>query len=109
LLEKIKYMDEKAETQGLSEEEWRRRYDLEGEMEEILEYEEQIWRQRCCEQWVLLGDSNTGFFHRVANGRRRKCNIFSLETDDGEVTDMKLLRTHIERYYKDLFGKEGRG
>jgi hypothetical protein len=48
-LEKIKYMNEKAETQGLSEEEWRRRYDLEGEMEEILEYEEQIWRQRCCE------------------------------------------------------------
>jgi hypothetical protein len=78
-------------------------------MEEILEFEEQIWRQRYCEQWVLLGDSNTGFFHGVANGRRRKCNIFSLEIDDGELSDMKLLRTHIERYYKDLFGKEERG
>jgi hypothetical protein len=109
LLDKIKCMDEKAEIWGLTDKEWRRRYELEGEMEEILEYEEEIWRQRCCEQWVLMGDSNTGFFHGATNGRRRKCNIFSLETDDGEVSDMKLLREHVERYYKDLFGKEERG
>jgi hypothetical protein len=78
-------------------------------MEEVLAYEEQIWRQRCSEQWVLLRDSITGFFHGVANGRRRKYNIFALKTDEGEVSDLKLLRSHIERYYKDLFGEEERG
>jgi hypothetical protein len=58
---------------------------------------------------VLLRDSITGFFHGVANGRRRKYNIFALKTDEGEVSDLKLLRSHIERYYRDLFGEEERG
>jgi hypothetical protein len=45
----------------------------------------------------------------VANGRRAKCTIFSLENDEGETSDMKDLCKHIEDYYKNLFGSEERG
>ena len=45
---------------------------LECELEKLMEKEEIYWQQRGGEKWVLEGDSNTGFFHLVANGRRRK-------------------------------------
>jgi hypothetical protein len=34
--------------------------------------EELYWFKRCNKSWLLKGDNNTKFFHRVANGRRRK-------------------------------------
>jgi hypothetical protein len=48
-------------------------------------------------------------FHGVANGRKRTCSIFSLETQEGEITNTSDLRVHIETYYKQLFGREDRG
>jgi hypothetical protein len=48
------------------------------------------------------------FFHGVANKKRESVTFFALETDEGEVSDPKLLRSHIEGYYKGLFGKEER-
>jgi hypothetical protein len=44
----------------------------------------------------------------VANGRR-KCTIFSLENDEGEISDLKDLCKHIVDYYKNLIGSEERG
>jgi hypothetical protein len=49
------------------------------------------------------------FFHSIANGRKRKCTIQFLETEEGEISDMALLRKYIEDYYKKLFGREERG
>jgi hypothetical protein len=88
--------------------EWKFRYKLERDLEEILTYEQNVWR-KSSEKWTLQGDGNTCFFHNVANGRRAKCTIFSLENDEGETSDMKDLCKHIEDYYKNLFGSEERG
>jgi hypothetical protein len=55
ILGRIEEMDDKAEAHGLCEEDWKWRYKLEGVLEEVLEYEEQIWQQRCSEQRVLRG------------------------------------------------------
>jgi hypothetical protein len=85
------------------------RYELERELEEIYTYKESIWQKRCSERWVLQGDANTGFFHSIANGRRRKCTIHSLEIEEGEISEPENLRKHIEGYYKMLFGIEERG
>jgi hypothetical protein len=57
----------------------------------------------------VAGDANTIFFHGIANGRRRKCSIFSLESEGGDISDPVELRNHIEGYYKNLFGSEERG
>jgi hypothetical protein len=54
------------------------------------------------------GDANTGFFHSIANGRRRKCTIHSRKTEEGEISETTILRKHIEEYYKRLFGREER-
>jgi hypothetical protein len=49
------------------------------------------------------------FFHGVANGRRRKCSILSLDIEEGGISEPVELRKHIEGYYKFLFGSEERG
>jgi hypothetical protein len=54
-----------------------------------------------------LGDSNSRFFHGIVNGR--KCNIFALEIEEGEISEPSELRKHIDEYYKKLFGREERG
>jgi hypothetical protein len=36
---------------------------------------------------LLKGDTNTKFFHAFANGRKRKCAILSLTSDQGLVTE----------------------
>lgn len=35
---------------------------------ELLDKEETYWFNRYHEQWLLKGDSNTSYFHRIANG-----------------------------------------
>jgi hypothetical protein len=60
-------------------------------------------------KWILKGDSNNSYFHGVASGRKKKCTIFFVETEDGTIHDQQLIREHVESYYKELFGKEPRG
>ena len=47
------------------------------ELGDVLLKEEVHWRQSSRIKWIKEGDSNSKFFHRVANGRRKK-NSFSL-------------------------------
>ena len=54
----------------------------------------------------MLGDSNTSFFHKRSNGRRRKSKILSLEDGTGGLVEGKALKQHITDFYKQLFGKE---
>jgi hypothetical protein len=100
----IEGIERKAESQELNSEEWKYIYKLERDQEEILAFEEKIWQQRCSAKWVLQGDANIKFFHGIVNGRRQKYYIFSLEVEEGEISDPVELRRHIEEYYKMLFG-----
>jgi hypothetical protein len=109
LLQELGDLDRKDEKEGLRDIEWKERYKIERELDEIHTYEESIWQKRCSERWILQGDANTGFFHGITNGWKRKCSIFSLETDEWEISDPVWLRQHIEGHYKNFFGKEERG
>jgi hypothetical protein len=48
---------------------------IQEELMLIYENEEAFWSQRSREQWLLKGDNNTEFFHRCANGQKRKRTI----------------------------------
>ena len=67
--------------------------------------EEEIkWYQRSKAQFILEGDSNTRYFHMVANGRHRKNYIHSLNQDEGVIEGQNELKQYITNYYKTLFG-----
>ena len=72
-----------ADARAFSEQEWAHRYALEGQVEALLCAEEEYWQWRSGLKWTLKGDANTKYFHAYANGRRRKCAILRLQSEQG--------------------------
>lgn len=99
-------LEEKEEIVGLSPSSLWRKAELIKENLTLLDQEETYWYNRSHESWLLKGDSNTKFFHKCANGRRRKNKIISLERDGTIVEGEENLLSLATGYYKDLFGPE---
>ena len=68
------------------------------------EEEEVYWEQRSHERNLKEGDSNTDYFHRLANGRRRKNLIISMVDGDRIIEGDAELLNHATNYYRHLFG-----
>jgi hypothetical protein len=81
-----------------------RKSELQCENMRLLEEEDLYWYKRSHEQRLLKNDNNTEFFHRIANGRKRKNTIFSLQGEDGLVEGDENLVSLETKYYKELFG-----
>jgi hypothetical protein len=109
LLRKAEELDKKAESQLLSQQDWDLKQCVHERLTQLLREEEVKWFQRAKTTRILKGDSNTKYFHMVANGKRRKTRIFRLEQEDGIVEGEEQLRSYITNYYKNLFGCPDRG
>lgn len=103
LLASIQALDLRADSVGLSPDEWMQRYDLEDQLMVIYTDEEAYWRLRGTQKWLLKGDANTAYFQAIANRRRRRNTIPFLW--DGETLLQRLceIRSHVDGFYKDLF------
>jgi len=80
------------------------RSSLRSDLLHIFEEEELYWFKRSHETWLHKGDNNTDYFHRIANGRRRRSTIISLTDGDQEIVGTPQLLEHATNYYKSLFG-----
>jgi hypothetical protein len=54
--------------------------------------------------FLLEGDSNTRYFHSVANGGDTKKLIHSLVQEEGAIEGHEQLKSYITSYYKGLCG-----
>jgi hypothetical protein len=70
----------------------------------IFEEEELYWFKRSHENWLLKGDNNTEYFHRIANGEKRKQTIYFLKDGDQIVLGPDELLKLASKYYKELLG-----
>jgi hypothetical protein len=70
----------------------------------MLEEEELYWYKTSHENWLHKGDNNIEYFHRIANGRKRKNTILSFSSDNGVIAGDDNLLRHATEYYKNLFG-----
>jgi mannosylglycoprotein endo-beta-mannosidase len=52
-----------------------RKIDINVQLFNLYAEEELMWYQKSHEKWILEGDLNTSYFHRVANGRKIKIKI----------------------------------
>jgi hypothetical protein len=77
---------------------------IQSEMMKILEEEELYWHKRSNENWLLKGDNNTSYFHKKANGKKRKNTIFQLDKDGETIEKEEDILQHATEYYKTLFG-----
>ena len=74
LYDKLRELDNLANSNPLSPSEWALRYELEDKLELILQMEELHWQHRSSENWVLRGDSNTDFFINLLMGEGGKAS-----------------------------------
>jgi hypothetical protein len=107
LLSQVADLDQMADSSGLDDEGWALRYHLEDQLIQLDAVEEEYWKQRSRLQWTLKGDSCTAYFHAIANGRRRKCLIPRLITDQGEVEEQAEVLKHVYQFYEGLMGAVG--
>jgi hypothetical protein len=73
-------------------------------MVDILRVEGEYWRQRGSQQWILQEDTNRKYFHAVANGRRHKCAIQLLRSDNMEVAGKGAIQELVYAFYRNLMG-----
>lgn len=77
---------------------------IQTELLKLMEEEEIYWHKRANSMWLLKGDCNTAFSHRIANGKKRKNTIFSLKHEEQIIEGDEALVKHATQFYKDLFG-----
>ncbi|GKV41205.1 hypothetical protein SLEP1_g48771 [Rubroshorea leprosula] len=72
---KVEQMDMRNKSHEMEEFELDLRRASFEEMWDIMKKREAIWKQKSQSDWIQLGDNNTRYFHRVANGRKVQNNI----------------------------------
>ena len=101
----LSMLEELEEDGPLPPELYSRKMDANFELHELLVNEEIFWLQQSHERWLLKGDLNTDYYHKIANGRKRKNTIHSLKVgDEATIEGTDNLITHATSFYKDLFG-----
>ena len=98
-----------AEVRLLSTQEIELKSQSNAQIAKLLFEEELKWYQRSKAQFILEGDSNTRYFHSIANGRHRKKHNHSLIQDEGTIEGHDQLKSYITNYYKNLFGAPEEG
>ena len=77
---------------------------LRKEINDLLDSEETIWRQRSKVHWYKEGDKNTKFFHACASERRKKNSILGLWNEDGVWCESKeSITTTIIAYFEKIY------
>jgi len=106
-----KYLKEELAALGKMEEEnplpahlLERKTFILSEQGRLLEEEEIYWHKRSNSKWLLEGDLNTVFFHKMANGKKRKNTIFSIQKNGVDIEETEKILELATDYYKELFG-----
>ncbi|GKV33229.1 hypothetical protein SLEP1_g41758 [Rubroshorea leprosula] len=100
---KVASVDMKNEDFMLEEDEVHERQEGFQEIWDILRKRETLWRQKSRSNWVKLGDANTRFFHKIANGRKACNGIVGLSCDGQWVEEPEMVKKAAVDYFQKLF------
>ncbi|XP_075645387.1 uncharacterized protein LOC142616412 [Castanea sativa] len=78
---------------------------LHADLEKAALLEEISWRQKSKVLFLKEGDSNTRFFHRMANSNRRSNCIENLMIDGVLSSNQDRIVDHIEQFYMNLYSE----
>lgn len=71
-------------------------------LNEVLDQEELLWKQKSRLQWTMEGDRNTKFFHVSTLVRRHRNRVDALKINNHWCTDPDQLRDHVSGFYNSL-------
>lgn len=79
---------------------------LKQSLDEILERENEMWKQRSKLQWAQEGDRNTRFFHNRASQRLSRNEIQGLKDNQGILqTSPESMGDIVVSYFQNIFSR----
>ena len=106
LWSKLNALDGKEDNQPLTEEEKLEKATFRADLEKVALLEEISWRQKSKVLFLKEGDSNTRFFHRMANSNRRNNCIENLMIDGALSSNQDRIFDHIVQFYMNLYSEQ---
>ncbi|CAN1221928.1 hypothetical protein LINGRAPRIM_LOCUS443 [Linum grandiflorum] len=86
---------------------WESIHNLERKLEHELRLEDSYWKTKARNQWILQGDRNTKYFHRIASFNRNKLHIAKLKDDNGNFRTSEEEKQQLAiDYFKRLFSSD---
>lgn len=80
------------------------RWETKKKLEDLLDSEEVLWKQRAKVQWLSEGDRNTKFFHSQASSRARINEIQGLRDNTGAICSGQIeMGTIVNDYFRTIF------
>ncbi|KAK5846595.1 hypothetical protein PVK06_002888 [Gossypium arboreum] len=80
--------------------------ELKEELKMVWEQEELFWFQRARNDWLMFGDKNTRFSHKVVVQLRQLNKILKIKNRDCWFNDEEQIMNYFTSFYKDLFKSE---
>ena len=106
LWSKLNALDVKEDNQPLSKEEKLEKASFRTDLEKAALLEEISWRQKSKVLFLKEGDSNTRFFHRMANSNRRNNCIDNLMIEGALSSNQDRISDHIVQFYMNLYSEQ---
>lgn len=94
------------ESRDLSDEEIIELHHFRKILNDMYVEDELYWKQRSKQKWLMEGDLNTSYFHKVATNRKKKNLILSMDIEGERCDSLPIIQDHILDFYKNMFGLE---
>ncbi|GKV48490.1 hypothetical protein SLEP1_g55300 [Rubroshorea leprosula] len=104
--EKVERIDLKNEVVELEGSEVNQRKEGFQQIWDMLRMREAMWKHKSRNDWVKLGDQNTRYFHKVANGRKALNNIQGIMSDGHWVEEPVLVKKEVMLNFRKMFQEE---
>ena len=104
LQDELLQLEQLEEYQDLDLAQNQRKIEVHKRILEILDEEGLYWYKRSHSKWLHEGDNNTEFFHRMANGKKRKNTIISFMDGNDVIEGESNLCNHATEFYKNMYG-----
>lgn len=80
---------------------------LQGELNKVLNNEEELWAMKSRINWMIQGDRNTSFYHVSTLIRRKHNKILSIKDGQGQwIFEQLAVMNFIQNHFWNLFSSE---
>lgn len=102
----LRQLDRVEELRQLNTTEFRLRIRLREHIFELARDKELRWKQRSGCSWLKAGDKNTKYFHAIANGRKNRNAMTTVQDENGVAIPEHQLPHYIKAHFTNLLGKK---